>query len=182
MLTQKLLYLPAMKISLLLFALALSVGSRTAQAQTTAGLVPGSVPTVTITPSQRQAAEALLNTIYSEASFNELIGSTVTAQLKLHPELRPHEEQMRAFMQKYMGWAALKPDMVQLYAQEFTEPELVEMTRFYQSPVGKKAASKLPVMMQKGMEIGQRQVQAHLPELQKIFSAKAPAHESHGRE
>jgi hypothetical protein len=76
-----------------------------------------------------------------------------------------------------LSWAALKPDLAEVYAREFTEPELRELLRFYQSPIGKKASSKIPALMQMGMEIGQRHVQEHMPELQKILQDKAAAHD-----
>ncbi len=124
------------------------------------------------TASQRQAAEALLSTIYTEESFNKLIDSTVEGQLKLHPELQRFQAEMFSFIRKYMSWSVLKPEMAAMYAQEFTEPELLELTHFYQSPVGRKAAAKLPVLMQSGMAIGQRHVQEHLPELEKMIKEK----------
>jgi len=148
-----------------------------AMAQTTAA-------TTTSTPArptagQRQAAEALLNTIYTEASFNQLIDSGLQVQLKQHPELQRFEGDMRDFMRKYLSFNSLKPDLVAAYAREFSEAELVEITRFYQSPAGQKMATKLPTMMAMGMELGQRRMQEHLPELQKIFSDKVSSHEDH---
>jgi hypothetical protein len=131
-----------------------------------------------ITPSHRQVAEALLGTIYSDDSFNKVIDQVLATQLKGHPEVQPYENELRTFLGKYMSWAALKPDMAEVYAREFTEPELREMLRFYQSPVGKKAAAKIPTLMQMGMEIGQRHVKDHMPELQKLIQDKAATTEN----
>jgi hypothetical protein len=128
-----------------------------------------------ITPSQHQAAEALLSTIYSDDSFNKIIDQLLVVQLKSHPELQPYENELHTFFTKYMSWAALKPDIVEIYAREFTEPELRELLHFYQSPVGKKATIKLPALMQMGMEIGQRHVKDHMPELQKLLQDKSAA-------
>jgi hypothetical protein len=138
---------------------------------------PASPITAPITPGQRQVAEALLSTIYSDESFNKVIDQLLVTQLKAHPEVQPYENELRTFLSKYMSWAALKPDMAEVYAREFTEPELRELLRFYQSPVGKKAAAKIPALMQMGMEIGQRHVKDHMPELQKLIQDKATAKE-----
>lgn len=52
-------------------------------------------------------------------------------------------------------WADIKPRMVDLYLQEFTEQELKELLAFYQTPVGRKAIVKIPVVMRQGAAIGQ---------------------------
>ena len=82
---------------------------------------------------------------------------------------------MRAFFNKYMGWEIIRPEMATIYAREFTEPELREIIKFYQTPVGQKMAARLPQLMQAGMEVSQRRVQEHLPELQKIIQDKMAA-------
>jgi hypothetical protein len=161
------------KITLILFAsiLGFSAAAQSAPASTKAEA------TSAITPSQHQAAEALLNSIYTEASFNQIIDQTLAVQIKSHPEMKPFEMEMRSFLARYMSWSAMKSDFADAYARAFTEPELLEITRYYQSPVGKKAAAKIPALMQTGMEIGQRHVQEHLPELQKILTEKMAAAE-----
>jgi hypothetical protein len=159
-----------MKILYFLGVLSTCALSTPAVAQSTAPTPPATAP---VSPGQRQLAEALLGTIYSEDSFNKVIDQVLVAQLKAHPEVQPYENEMRTFLSKYMSWAALKPDLAEVYAREFTEPELRELLRFYQSPTGKKAATKIPTLMQMGMEIGQRHVKDHMHELQKIFQEKA---------
>jgi hypothetical protein len=150
------------------------LGMLLAWALWTPALAQSTAP-VPISTTQRQVAETLLGTIYSEESFNKVIDQVLVAQLKAHPEVQPYENELRTFLSKYMSWAALKPDLAEVYAREFTEPELRELLRFYQSPVGKKAATKIPALMQMGMEIGQRHVKDHMPELQKLLQDKAAA-------
>jgi hypothetical protein len=52
-------------------------------------------------------------------------------------------------------WADIKPKMVDLYVKEFSEQDLKELLAFYQTPVGKKAINKLPIVMRQGAVIGQ---------------------------
>ena len=92
-------------------------------------------------------------------------------QVQQNPALAPHQAQMKAFLSKYMSWASLKDDMAKLYMAEFSESELNELTKFYQTPVGKKTIQKMPALMAKGAEIGQKRVQEHLPELQAALAA-----------
>nr|GFD48994.1 hypothetical protein [Tanacetum cinerariifolium] len=101
--------------------------------------------TTPITPGQRQAAAALLNAIYSEGAFDQMIEQVLVSQLKAHPEAKPYEDEMRAFFKKYMSWSSLKGEMADVYAREYTEAELLDIKRFYESPTGRKAAAKMPM-------------------------------------
>jgi hypothetical protein len=159
-----------MKLYRLLFLLVTCAGWLPVAAQGT--IAAASAAPAPITPGQRQAAASLLNAIYSEGSFDQLIEQVLVSQLKEHPEAKPYENEMRAFFKKYMSWSSLKGEMAEVYAREYTEAELLDIKRFYESPTGRKAAAKMPMLMQKGMELGQRRVQEHLPELQKAIADK----------
>ena len=71
-----------------------------------------------------------------------------------------------------MRWDALKPQLVAIYTEAFTEAELREITAFYKTPAGQKAVTVMPELMQKGMTMGQKAVQDHLPELQEAIQKK----------
>lgn len=129
----------------------------------------------TPTAKQLRLAENLLNSVYSEASFDQLIDQAVTTQTNANATLKPYTSVMRDFMRKYMGWSTMRPQLAAIYAREFTEAELLDITRYYQSPTGQKAAARMPALMKAGMEIGQNAVQAHLPELTKALQEKMEA-------
>jgi hypothetical protein len=59
--------------------------------------------------------------------------------------------------------------MIKLYADSFTEEELGELTKFYNTKVGQKAAEMMPKLAAKGAQIGMERVQSNLPELQKMI-------------
>jgi hypothetical protein len=124
---------------------------------------PTAGSTTSPSQTQRQAAEALLTTLYSEASFNTMIDQRLAAQFKIAPDMQQYEPELRAFISKYLGWTTIRPELVALYAQEFTEAELREMTRFYQSPTGQKAIARVSVLRQTALDIGLRRIQEHLP-------------------
>lgn len=127
-----------------------------------------------ITDSHRQAAEELLVAMGMERTLEESINSNLSMQLQQMPQLAQYEYEdvMRAFLYKYMSWEYLKEHIVQLYAEEFTEQELREITAFYRTETGKKFIELTPVLMQKGMAIGQKAVEEHLPELQQMILQK----------
>jgi hypothetical protein len=100
------------------------------------------------------------------------IDQMLAMQIKQNPAIAPYETEMKSFLKKYMSWAGLKDDMIKIYADEFTEAELGELSAFYQTPLGKKTLQKMPTLMAKGAELGQRRVQEHLPELTAAISEK----------
>ncbi|SNR39229.1 MULTISPECIES: DUF2059 domain-containing protein [Hymenobacter] len=156
------------KLWILAAALLLAAPMASAQSTTAA-------PAATATPvsaSHRKAAEELLVLTGSEKNMTEMTTRMLDMQMEQRPEMKAVEPEMRSFMTKYMSWQSIKDDLVQLYAQEFTEKELKELNKFYQTPTGRKTIQKMPHLMQAGMEIGQKRVQEHLPELQKAIADK----------
>ncbi|UOQ71916.1 DUF2059 domain-containing protein [Hymenobacter cellulosilyticus] len=121
-----------MRILFPLAVAALLLTAPAVQAQTT---TPS--PTATSTPAQRKAAEALLSTMQVEKTLVTAIDRVMTMQIQQRPEIAPMEPEMRAFMTKYMSWSSLKDEMISLYAAEFSEKELQEMTKFYATPPGR---------------------------------------------
>ncbi len=123
--------------------------------------------------SHRKATEALLELMDMESLLTQSVDQMLQVQVQQNPSIAPYQQDMKAFFAKYMSWASLKDDMVTIYMAEFTEPELKELTAFYQTPVGRKTVQRMPTLVAKGAEIGQRRVQEHLPELQAAIAAKA---------
>ena len=104
--------------------------------------------------------------------INQSVDQTLAMQIQQNPTIAPYQAQMKTFLNKYMSWASLKDDMAKIYMAEFTENELNELNKFYQTPLGKKTVQKMPGMMAKGAEIGQKRVQEHLPELQAAIASE----------
>lgn len=125
--------------------------------------------------THRASAETLLSAMDMENMMVQSIDQMLQMQIKQNPAIAQFEPQMRAFLSKYMSWAGMKEEMVKLYVTEFTESELKELVAFYQTPVGKKAIQKMPALMAKGAEIGQKKVQEHMPELQASIQAAVEA-------
>jgi uncharacterized protein len=81
-----------------------------------------------------------------------------------------HDESKRFFDANFK-WDEIKPLMAKLYTDSFTESELRDLVAFYETPTGKKAASLMPVLTQKGMAIGMSRIQTHMPEFQQRVGA-----------
>lgn len=130
-----------------------------------------SVKAQNITPSHLKAAEDMLTAARSDTLFRQSMATMLNQASNRIPEVqRPKFIQvMNAFVAKYVSWELLKDQLAVLYAKEFTEKELKELIAFYNTPLGKKLNNKLPVLMQKGAELGQMAVQTHQSELEKMM-------------
>jgi len=124
--------------------------------------------------SRLKAAEELISASNIESQMSSMYANMVGAASSQIPEDKKAKFKtvMLNFLSKYMSFADLKQDMAQIYAEEFTEAELKEITRFYLTPVGKKTIEKLPALQQKGIAVAQQKLQAHLPELQQTIQAE----------
>ena len=122
--------------------------------------------------SHRKAVDSLFALMGMESLLTQSIDQMLAMQVQQNPGLAQFQPQMKAFLTKYMSWASLKDDMAKIYMAEFSESELNELTKFYQTPLGKKSIQKMPLLMTKGAEIGQKRVQEHLPELQAVLAAE----------
>lgn len=93
--------------------------------------------------------------------------------VKLNPEQEKVVAQFHTRIGKIMSdaiaWDKIKDEYIDLFAKNFTEEEIDGINAFYRTPIGKAMIQKLPVLMQKGSELGQRRMQAYMPELQRAI-------------
>jgi hypothetical protein len=123
--------------------------------------------------SHRAAVEKLFAAMNIAEAHKATIDKMLEAQTQANPAMAAMREVIEPFLTKHMGWAALKDDMIKLYAGAFTEQELGEMEKFYQTPVGKKALREMPALTAKAMQAAQSKMQPHMPELQAALKAAA---------
>jgi len=128
----------------------------------------------------RAEAEKLFDAMDMSAMIEATIDTSLDAEIAANPELAPFRHVMRDFLAKYMGYEAMKPHLVDIYAAEFTAEELAETTAFYTTPTGRKLMQKLPELMAKGAELGEQVVQAHMAELQAALIDEAMRIEAKG--
>ena len=73
-------------------------------------------------------------------------------------KMRDAMEKSAQAMREEMSWAKMKPLMVRIYADSFTQEELDGLIAFYESPAGKAFTRKMPVVMEKSMQLMQERV------------------------
>lgn len=123
------------------------------------------------TAQHLKASEQFVEVSGLKSSFDDMIGMILNTQTGAVPE--QYREKfigvMKKFMGKYFSYEVLKPSFAKMYADEFTEEELNELTKFYSSATGKKFAGKMAGLTQKGMELGRKLVEEHKPELESMI-------------
>ena len=107
----------------------------------------------------------------ADTLFKSNIATVLTATSARIPEDKraTYINVMNRFITKYISWEILKDQLSAIYAQEFSEKELKELTAFYNTPLGKKLTNKLPMLSQKGAKMGQMAVESHQSELQQMM-------------
>jgi hypothetical protein len=147
-----------MKLKSILLAISLVFTMQLAKAQAVANF----------TPSHIKAAEDMLLASGIDKNMNSIFDNVIHAFSNNVPTQHKAKftEVLTAFLNKYMNWDSLKDKFAVVYAEEFSESELKQLTEFFNTPIGKKMNEKLPVLQQKGMLIGQQVIKDHQAELQ----------------
>ena len=139
-------------LALLLGALALGAASTTplgaqpASAVATAGAVP-------VTASHRAAVQRLLEVTRAREMSAQTSDAIIETQLRQMPQLAPYASVLRDFYREQTSWSVVEPELTQLYSEVFTEPEIREMTTFYQTSLGQKMLTKLPTVMTRSNQL-----------------------------
>jgi hypothetical protein len=120
--------------------------------------------------SHRKAAENLLLVMEVDKSLPKVVEQVVERQVQQNPQLAPQREVLQRFLTTYLNWESVKEDTITAYTHEFTEPELMQLTEFYKTPLGKKASEKMPQLALIAGQSGLKQAQAHQTELQQMLS------------
>jgi hypothetical protein len=137
---------------------------------------PATPPAGQAQDAHHAAAEELLRLLQLDTMTDQMIDTMLKAQTQQNPDLAQFQDVMRAFLTKYISYNALKPDLVKLYADAFTEKELREITTFYRTQTGKKCIDVMPALIQKGAALGGQRVMEHMDELKAAIdsSVKEP--------
>jgi len=129
--------------------------------------------------SRRELAEKLLEAMdvqkNIEKSF-EMVNQMIPADLKHMGDgensssnrAKKEMAEMMEVIMKEMSWDKLKDDYISIYADTFTEKELLGIIKFYESPIGQKFIEKQPELMKKSMQISQKQMIGLAPKIQKL--------------
>lgn len=94
-----------------------------------------------IADSHREAALEFLKAKGTPALLERQCELMLEKQLAAAPEYKDMRDTLAKFYRDTFGFEALKDDLVKLYAAEYSEAELRELTRFYNSGLGRKSVT-----------------------------------------
>ena len=123
--------------------------------------------------SHKQQVETLFRLTQMEKKIQERVDSVVQLQLRQNPQLGQHEQAVRDFFTKYIGWSALKNDITDMYLSTFSEKELEQINAFYITPAGQKVITALPQLVQQRNQLAMQRLQQNIAELQQIIAPPA---------
>ncbi|NTX41461.1 DUF2059 domain-containing protein [Myxococcus sp. CA033] len=87
--------------------------------------------------------------------------------------LDSYRAQADAALDNAIGWKKIKPKMVDLYTATFTEDELSELIKFYESPLGKKVLREMPKVTQQSAQLTQQSLEPAVPVVNKLLENMA---------
>ena len=124
--------------------------------------------------SHFEQVEILFKLTRMEKKINESVESVAQLQLRQNPELAAKRDQLMAFLERHIGWSAVRGDLSGMYMRAFTEDELKIINDFYITPIGQKVITTLPQLVQERNRLAMQRLQQNIGELQKIMSTNQP--------
>jgi hypothetical protein len=116
-------------------------------------------------------SQQVMDTMQKQAAANarQLCACDKTPTPQQQALLDDFEKKVFALVESRVGWKALEPDILDLYARTFTDEELDGIIAFYKSPAGISMVEKLPTITTQAMSISQAKVTAMMPELKQMM-------------
>ena len=124
--------------------------------------------------SHLEQVDILFKLTRMEQKINESVESVAQLQLRQNPALEAKREQLMAFLERHIGWNAVRGDLYEMYMQTFTEEELKTINGFYITTTGQKVIVIVPQLVQERNRLSMQRLQQNIGELQAIMSAGDP--------
>lgn len=83
--------------------------------------------------------------------------------------LERYQSRADAVLDREIGWDKLRPELVALYTEAFSEQELVQLNEFYASELGRKVLALLPQLNARSAQLTQARLQAAVPDVNKLL-------------
>jgi len=113
------------------------------------------------------------------SSVDEYMAEMIQSSIKkassgqtLDPErqkiLDDMESRMLRLIKEETSWQRMKPEIIEIYRDSYTQKEIDAMLEFYGSPVGQSVVGKMRTVMGQSMQVAQQQMMRVMPRIQKI--------------
>lgn len=102
-------------------------------------------------------------------SHRELLKTLVNAQAINFPELKACKSEITLYLDKYLGWDAIKNDIARVYQEFFSVQDMENLLNFYKTETGKKLKNNQRELIKVGTKVGTDRLAGHEQELIEIF-------------
>jgi uncharacterized protein len=123
--------------------------------------------------THKKAAEQLLVTLRVEKAMLETIDPMIDTLIKTNPAVGTYRTALKEYLKRQLSWEVQKEEWIAAYVEEFTEPELLDLAKFYQTPLGQKALDKQPKLTGRVMDFAVKKALANKEDLRKAIEAEA---------
>ena len=124
------------------------------------------------TDGHRQAVEKLFELTQMQQKIESSVNNVMALQLQQNPTMRKHEDLLRSFLERNIGWWGMKDSLITMYMKAFTEQELNEINTFYSTPSGQKLIQRLPELIQERDRLAMQRMKENIGELQYEIEAR----------
>ncbi len=127
------------------------------------------------TPAKKETLEELfrltdvtkmLDLVYAQSDAiakQSMRGKSLTEEQKA--VMNKYAEKNMALVKQEMSWDKLKTPIMEAYSRVYTDKEVQDIIKFYQTPTGKKMLKKMPELAQISMGLVQNMMQSMQPKL-----------------
>lgn len=129
-------------------------------------------------PAKQETIDKLFEVTQSAQLMDGVYGQMDSMFAQMASQMQIPESQkpiMDKFFKKYstmmrdeMSWEKIKVPMSNVYAQTYTDEELKDVVKFYQSPTGKKFVAKMPELTKASMVMVQEMMKGFMPKMQAL--------------
>ena len=127
---------------------------------------------------ERELAEELMRLMKVEQNLEQMrpqmktmlanVMNSMEVPEEIGPKLLEKQQIVVDLALDAMSWQKMKPHYIDIYVELFDSDELAGLVNFYSSPVGKSFISKMPLLIQRTMELSQAQAVELIPEIQAL--------------
>jgi hypothetical protein len=122
----------------------------------------------------REQVEILFKLTKMEQKINDSVASVAELQIRQNPQLELKYDLLMDFLNRHIGWYAMREDITEMYMQTFTEDELKTINDFYITTTGQKVITIVPQLVQERNRLAMQRLQQNIGELQQIMSGGSP--------
>lgn len=115
-------------------------------------------------PARRESVERLIVLTRVEA-FHQKTLDEAMARYASVPLVGTMTAQARELVAKYNSWAAIREDMIAVYAELFTEEEVQGLIAFHETPLGARLIEVTPILTSRLADLSMARLRAGLIEM-----------------